>query len=191
MQRCSESFGLELTIGRACTCTPAIHTSLVTSVLYNRHLLLHIVLKSTSRFVFKIPLSMNSTMDIVGWAPEPRGRGTVGLFWSCFATMFLCTWNAIHPNLPGLEDSKPKTFVRRVGLLLLCLIAPEVLAINAFNQFREAVSMRTKVRSSLVQLFTIVVEISLVTRLVSQTNLLPRNGRFCCRAGLSTRGSAS
>jgi hypothetical protein len=98
--------------------------------------------------IFETTLSMNSTTDIVGWASEPRGRGTVGLLWSCFATMFLCTWNAIHPNLPGLGASKSMTFLRRVGLLLLCLVAPEVFAINAFRRFVDAELMRTKVRSS-------------------------------------------
>jgi hypothetical protein len=34
---------------------------------------------------------MNSTTDVMGWAPESRGRGTIPLLWSCFATVFLGT----------------------------------------------------------------------------------------------------
>lgn len=37
-------------------------------------------------------------------APEPRGRGTFGILFSCSATFFFCVWTAVHPNtIPGLS----------------------------------------------------------------------------------------
>jgi hypothetical protein len=89
-------------------------------------------------------MSMNSTIDIVSWTPEPRGRGTIGLLWSCFVTIFLCTWSAIHPNLPGLNESKFRIIVRRLGYVLLCLMAPEWFAIAALNGLAGAKYTRTK-----------------------------------------------
>jgi hypothetical protein len=87
---------------------------------------------------------MNSTTDIVGWAPEPRGRGTIGLLWSCFATIFLCTWNAIHPNLPGLNESKFSIVRRRIGYVLLCLLAPEIIALVALKTLEEAMYIKKR-----------------------------------------------
>jgi hypothetical protein len=85
---------------------------------------------------------MNSTTDIVGWAPEPRGRGTIGLLWSCFATIFLCTWNAIHPNLPALNESKFRIVGRRIGYVLLCLLAPEYATFMAMNDLADAMYIK-------------------------------------------------
>jgi len=35
-----------------------------------------------------------------GWVSNYCGRGTSDILWSCFFTMFLCVWTAIH--LPAL-----------------------------------------------------------------------------------------
>jgi len=32
--------------------------------------------------------AMNTTT--VGWVPEPAGRGTMSLLWSCLSTLFIC-----------------------------------------------------------------------------------------------------
>jgi hypothetical protein len=92
----------------------------------------------------ELTTAMNSTADIIGWAPEPRGRGTVGLLWSCFATIFLCTWNAIHPNLPSTGESKFRIVRRRIGYVLFCLLAPEYFAINALIKLAEAIHVKEK-----------------------------------------------
>jgi hypothetical protein len=92
---------------------------------------------------------MNSTTDIVGWAPEPQGRGTIGLLWSCFATIFLCTWNAIHPNLPGLNESKFDIVRRRIGYVLVCLLAPEYSATLALTNLTNAMYFRKKAQEDI------------------------------------------
>ncbi|KAK4211528.1 hypothetical protein QBC37DRAFT_12158 [Rhypophila decipiens] len=45
-------------------------------------------------------------MEMVEFVPEPNcGRGTIGILWSCFSTLFLVIWVACHPR--SLEpDSK-------------------------------------------------------------------------------------
>jgi hypothetical protein len=69
---------------------------------------------------------MNATdTNIFRWAPEPLDRGTIGLVWSCTATIFLCTWSAIHPNLPADNESPLRIFWRRVRYFIITLLAPE------------------------------------------------------------------
>ncbi|PSN70980.1 hypothetical protein BS50DRAFT_545993 [Corynespora cassiicola Philippines] len=88
---------------------------------------------------------MNATADKVGFVPEPNGRGTIGLLWSCFATIFLCTWSAIHPNLPAIDDSPSRIFWRKVGYMLLAVIAPEYVAFCAFIEYSDARVFKKKV----------------------------------------------
>jgi hypothetical protein len=94
---------------------------------------------------------MNSTADIVGWTSEPQGRGTLGLIWSCFATIFLCTWSAIHPNVPAEEDSDFSAFWRRLMYVVGCLLAPEYYAFEAIISFADARALQAKVRYASVK----------------------------------------
>ena len=89
---------------------------------------------------------MNTT-GIVGWAPEPQTRGTMGLVWSCLATIFLCTWNAVHPNLPALDDSAWIVLGRRVNYLLIALVAPEYVCTRALTDFLDAREVQKKVNT--------------------------------------------
>ncbi|KAF2128473.1 hypothetical protein P153DRAFT_292789, partial [Dothidotthia symphoricarpi CBS 119687] len=82
--------------------------------------------------------SMNSTIAIVSWVPEPEGRGTIGLVWSCLVTIFLCTWSAIHPNLPAPTDSQLRRFGRHVGHVFIALVAPEYTVLFAVEHFLMA-----------------------------------------------------
>jgi hypothetical protein len=91
---------------------------------------------------------MNSTTEIVGWAPEPRGRGTIGLLWNCFVTIFLCTWSAIHPNLPGLNETKSSIISRRVYYVIGCLVTPEFSAWLAMDNLVSAMQTREKAKAA-------------------------------------------
>ncbi|KZM21840.1 uncharacterized protein EKO05_0003131 [Ascochyta rabiei] len=80
---------------------------------------------------------MNTT-SIVGWVPEPQGRGTIGLIWSCLVTIFLCTWNVVHPNLPAETDKAWKTLWRRSRYLMVVLVVPEWFCVVAAQDFLNA-----------------------------------------------------
>lgn len=90
--------------------------------------------------------TMNAT-STVGWANEPQGRGTLGLIWSCLATIFLCTWNAVHPNLPAESDSAWRIFRCRARYMLVALAAPEVMCLLAIEQLLDAKAVQNKVGS--------------------------------------------
>ena len=69
--------------------------------------------------------------DIVHWMPNPKFRGTFDILSTCVITMLLCVWTAVHLNISPPESFwSPK--LRKVGWLILALIAPEMVAYTAW-----------------------------------------------------------
>jgi hypothetical protein len=67
--------------------------------------------------------------------PSHLGQRTVHeIVISCLATIFACTWSAIHPNIPAVTDSKWTCFKRRVTMTLCALLAPELMTFWAMEQ---------------------------------------------------------
>lgn len=86
---------------------------------------------------------LNSTT--VGWMPEPQVRGTVGLIWSCLATIFICTWSALHLNI-SLKHRSIYGEVQQQGLwVFVGLFAPEWLTYFAFGELMQAWQIRRRV----------------------------------------------
>ena len=57
------------------------------------------------------------------------------IIWSCVATIFSCTWVALHPNIPGLNETLFDVFKRRTQLMLLTFLAPELIIMWAMRQW--------------------------------------------------------
>ena len=57
------------------------------------------------------------------------------IIWSCVATIFSCTWVALHPNIPGLNETFFDVFKRRAQLMLLTFLAPELIIMWAMRQW--------------------------------------------------------
>jgi len=53
---------------------------------------------------------------------------------SCILTILLCIWVSVHPNTPSPDERWPRLAWRRVGLMLLALIAPEAVIGWALRQ---------------------------------------------------------
>ncbi|KAF9473981.1 hypothetical protein BDN70DRAFT_885346 [Pholiota conissans] len=63
------------------------------------------------------------------------GQRTVNdIIISCFATIFACTWSAIHPNIPALTDCWWTRFKRQVTIMICALLAPELITMWALMQ---------------------------------------------------------
>jgi hypothetical protein len=60
-----------------------------------------------------------------GWHPEPNFRGTFSILSSCWITLILCLWSAVHLNIPAYgEHGKQKW--KKLGFVLVGIIAPEL-----------------------------------------------------------------
>ena len=73
-----------------------------------------------------------------GFVPEPDGRGTFGILWSCLAALFLCTWTVQHPNLGAPHERGLEASWRRIGYVLLTIFSPELVCSVAMDQWRHA-----------------------------------------------------
>ena len=76
-------------------------------------------------------------MLLHGWQPEPDGRGTWSILWSCLATIILCTWSALHQPVPT-RHGKWRLSTRKLGRTLLAIMAPEITLMNAANNWFQA-----------------------------------------------------
>ncbi|KAL8773541.1 MAG: hypothetical protein Q9209_001646 [Squamulea sp. 1 TL-2023] len=77
------------------------------------------------------------------WVQEPDGRGTSGLLQSCFLTLFLCTYTAIHLNIQPHQSTK-KSNRRRIVATLLANVVPEWLFVIAVSQWNCARQLQSK-----------------------------------------------
>ena len=69
-------------------------------------------------------------------------RSITNVLWSCFATIFACTWLSVHPNIPGPDEGPWKIALRRFELMFWSLIWPEMIIYWAFKQWLAARSLR-------------------------------------------------
>ena len=70
------------------------------------------------------------------------GRTVWDTLWSCLATTFAVTWVSVHPNVPWLEETSWMVLKRRIFLMVLALLAPEVMIVWSFKQWRGAVMIK-------------------------------------------------
>ncbi|KAJ7620385.1 hypothetical protein FB45DRAFT_150362, partial [Roridomyces roridus] len=62
-------------------------------------------------------------------------RTLFSVIWGCVATIFACTWVSVHPNVPAPNQSAWTLFLRRLKMMLIGLIAPEIMVGFAARQF--------------------------------------------------------
>jgi hypothetical protein len=57
---------------------------------------------------------------------------------SSVLTLFACIYSAIHPNIPSPHDSPHCIIRRRLGVIIMALIAPELIVTWAMRQWISA-----------------------------------------------------
>jgi hypothetical protein len=88
-------------------------------------------LKSTAR-------DINGTLPLHNaYMKEPSTRGTVGLIYSCLATLFLCAWTAVHLNVPS-SGSLIRSTTHRFIWMILAAFLPEFVIWRALRQWTAA-----------------------------------------------------
>jgi hypothetical protein len=79
----------------------------------------------------------------------PTTRTLWSLVWSCFSIIFLCTWAAVHPNVPNPKDCHWTIRLRRMKMCLIAVIAPEWMVMWALRQLIQAIKLRNRYNESL------------------------------------------
>src|SRR5579859_3046712 len=61
-------------------------------------------------------------------------RTKSNIIWTCLVTVLSCAWVSVHPNIPSPDDGKMRIALRRVGIMICALIAPELVVLWAIHQ---------------------------------------------------------
>ncbi|KAI9811448.1 MAG: hypothetical protein M1827_005431 [Pycnora praestabilis] len=104
------------------------------------------------QLVHVVSATGNSTAEAPrrGWVDEPDcGRGTTSLLYSCLFTIFICTWNALHLNLPADHDGHMEIFLRKLKGMIWTILAPEFLTLIALNDYLDAKVIAQKLSVSM------------------------------------------
>lgn len=90
--------------------------------------------------------AINSTApyeQVHGWVSEPSGRGTASLLRSCIFVIFLCSWSALHVNIPSRRWSPSKRIFYKLLWTLVTILTPEfVFMLAIIESFSTRVLMR-------------------------------------------------
>ena len=91
------------------------------------------------------PVSRDQLQTSGPFCDDPNGCRSLGdILRSCIATVLLCTWVSVHPNIPSPDERWPRLVVRRAGFMLLALIAPEAVIAWALRQRLAAAELAKK-----------------------------------------------
>ncbi|EHK21704.1 uncharacterized protein TRIVIDRAFT_191998 [Trichoderma virens Gv29-8] len=82
--------------------------------------------------VLSLPFNQTET-----YVPNPSGRGTIGLLWSCTVTLGLCVWTAMYPNIVPIRDRWSRTYYK-LAWLYLAAVVPEFIVYSAVTQLLRA-----------------------------------------------------
>ncbi|PPQ95758.1 hypothetical protein CVT26_015845 [Gymnopilus dilepis] len=81
-----------------------------------------------------------SRVDLVAEAAANhlQSRSIWDILWSCLATIFVCSWVSVHPNIPPVEEGFWKVFLRRLELMMWSIVAPTMMILWAARQWIAA-----------------------------------------------------
>jgi hypothetical protein len=86
--------------------------------------------------------------NTVGFVREDNQRDTISLLISCFATLGLCVYSAVHLNVPRKEERYYWTLLRELGWCVIGLFAPELILYTAWRQLASARQLRYEVEQA-------------------------------------------
>ncbi|KIK64590.1 hypothetical protein GYMLUDRAFT_397989 [Collybiopsis luxurians FD-317 M1] len=88
-------------------------------------------------------LRTSSEMEVNDTLAIPRNtcdnlyqcRSLFQIIWSCLSVLIACTWVSVHPNMPAPHDGFWRILGRKIGLMIVTVIAPEILVLWAVRQW--------------------------------------------------------
>ncbi|KAG2111470.1 hypothetical protein DEU56DRAFT_749575 [Suillus clintonianus] len=84
------------------------------------------------------PITNATTTSEYFEAPSFTNRTLWNIISGSVLTLFACIYSAIHPNIPSPKDSPFCILRRRLGIMIVALIAPELVVIWAMRQWISA-----------------------------------------------------
>jgi len=88
-----------------------------------------------------------TNVTTVGWVSDSDNkRSTISLLYSCLFTIFLCTWSAMHLNVPDKRDTSLRVFWRKCCYMILGLLAPDYIVYLAAGEYYAARMLVQNVR---------------------------------------------
>ncbi|KAJ6565630.1 hypothetical protein DFH09DRAFT_1278646 [Mycena vulgaris] len=64
-------------------------------------------------------------------------RRLCNIIWGCLTTIFACTWVSIHPNVPPPNQGWLVLLRRRLGMMLVAVIAPELMGGHPITTMKQ------------------------------------------------------
>jgi len=93
---------------------------------------------AVSSFNTTTPSNAAGANLVVGFRPEPDGRGTLGILLACLAVLLLNTWTVFHPNIPPLGQRERRLWLHKFKCFASAVAAPDAIAAMACSQWRYA-----------------------------------------------------
>lgn len=122
--------------------------SLITSKLIPTLLYIHTLLCIPSSIAAPTSVYSSTTpshVETTQWQSEPAIRGTFRLLISCLITLSLCAWTALHLNIPPAGLSTIQWYQKKIKWLLMGILAPELVAFAAWDQWRDAKELTARI----------------------------------------------
>jgi hypothetical protein len=83
--------------------------------------------------------------NTVGFVKGDNQRDTISILISCFATLGLCVYSAVHLNVPMKGEKRGWTLLRELKWCVIGLFAPELILYTAWRQLASAWQLRYEV----------------------------------------------
>ncbi|OJA20687.1 hypothetical protein AZE42_06031 [Rhizopogon vesiculosus] len=90
----------------------------------------------------------SSMLDVSDSPSSSTTRTLSDIIWNCVATLFACTWTAIHPNIPGIGEGRIAIASRRLFMMVIALFAPELIITWAARQFSSALNTKNHINNT-------------------------------------------
>jgi hypothetical protein len=98
-------------------------------------------------------MNSTSTFHHVGWKSESLNeRGTLSLLYSCVSTIWVCSWSAVHLNVPADNDSDSAICLRKIKWMGQTILAPEFVVTFSWHDRREARDLVKRLNAVLKEL---------------------------------------
>ncbi|KAJ7700382.1 hypothetical protein B0H17DRAFT_890771, partial [Mycena rosella] len=107
-------------------------------------------------------------------------RKLFDIVWGCLTTIFACTWVSMHPNVPPPDQSWLAHLWRRLKMMLIAVLAPEVIVGFAARQWLVA---RSFSKGTYVRL-AVILRTDIPARV--EFNVSTTHGFFFCMGGFLT-----